>query len=232
MEGTLKGSIDLLVELLSIDRPRRLRPLPAPGAPRPALAQALEVESPWVVTVASLLCHIGALTLPPALLAQVRAGEPLTAPRSTRPWPAFRRSARTSSATSRAWRASPGHPLHEQELQRLRLPRRRQARESDPLGARILKVATDYLDLLDLRPDPAAALEELRPRASCYDPGVLAALALALEAPGETRRRPKSPTRPRTRRSRRARSWWRASDPGGPAGLPRRHGGGRATWSA
>ena len=60
------------------------------------------------------------------------------------------------------------------------------AREGEiPLGARILRVASDYLDLLATRPNPRAVLEELRQRPICYDPAVLNALTLALEVPDE-----------------------------------------------
>jgi response regulator RpfG family c-di-GMP phosphodiesterase len=42
------------------------------------LAEALEVKEAWELEVTALLSHLGAVTLPPAVLAELDAGRPLT----------------------------------------------------------------------------------------------------------------------------------------------------------
>ena len=185
VEGTLRGSIDLLVELLSIadpaafSRTQRLSPLTQ------KMAHLMELESPWVVNVASVLCQIGALTLPDTVMAKVRAGEPITAREQEtvqrlpeigsnliRHIPRMDEVASAILFMNKNFDGSgyPPTPLREDEI---------------PLGARILRVAVDYLDRLDRGQGSAQVLEEMRQLQMLYDPRALDALAQALEAPDE-----------------------------------------------
>lgn len=185
VEGTLKGSLALLVELLSIADPvafARSQDL-APLAQK--IAKVMELDSPWVVTVASMLSQIGALTLPPAVIAKVRSGDLITSrERETltrlpeissgliRHIPRMDEVAQTILYMNKNYNGSgfPPTPAREEEI---------------PLGGRILKVASDYLDLVEKRTSSRAALDEMAQKSLWYDPKVLRALAMALELPDE-----------------------------------------------
>lgn len=185
VEGTLKGSLALLVDLLSIADPvafARSQHL-APLAQR--IAKVLELESTWVVTVASMLSQIGALTVPPSVLAKVRSGGLITAhERETvtrlpeissnliRHIPRMEEVAQAILFMNKNYNGS-GFPLvHLRE-------------EEIPLGGRILKVASDFLDLEEKRGSAQSALAEMSQTSLFYDPKVLQALARTLEMPDE-----------------------------------------------
>ena len=183
VEGTLKGSVDLLTELIAVVDPaafRKARQL-APLAQK--IATVLALESTWEVMMASMLYPIGVLTIPPGVVARARDGEPLTPLEQetlTRlpeisanligHIPRLEGVAKTILFMNKNFNGSgfPATPAREGEI---------------PLGAGILRAASDYLELLPHRPGPGAVLEELRQQTLRYDPGVLDALGLALEVP-------------------------------------------------
>ena len=185
VEGTLKGSVDLLTELIAIADPtafRKARNL-APLAQK--IARIMEQDSTWEVQMASLLFQVGVLTIPPAVLAKARGGALLTVREHetlTRlpeisanliaHIPRLEGVAKAILFMNKNFNGSgfPNLPVHEGEI---------------PLGARILRVAWDYLELLGQRPGSRAVLEEMRQKHIFYDPGVLNALALALDVPDE-----------------------------------------------
>jgi len=184
VEGTLKGSIDLLVELMSIADPlalARTRHL-APLTQR--LARILELESPWVVSLAATLSQIGALTLPPAVMAKVRAGEPVTAQEQE----AVTRLPEIGSNLIRRIPRMEGVAaailFMEKNFDGTGFPQSQAREDTIPLAARILKVASNYLDLAEKRP-PREALEEMRRHPHLYDPKVLDALDQSLDAPDQ-----------------------------------------------
>jgi len=185
VEGTLKGSIDLLVELLSIADPAafsRAQHL-APLAQK--LARNLELESPWVVTVASMLSQIGALTIPPSVLAKVRQGEALSAQEQETVDRLPEISADLIRHIPRMEEVAKAILYMNKNYDGSGFPSDHVREEDIPLGGRILKVAGDYLALLDQGQDRPAALEELRRSGAAYDPQVLEALEQDPDAPGE-----------------------------------------------
>jgi response regulator RpfG family c-di-GMP phosphodiesterase len=196
VEGTLKGTLDLLVELLSISDPeacaraRALEPLAQ------KLARALGLESSWVVSCAATLSQVGALTFPTGILARVRAGEPAS------------ESERQSVARLPEISAGLIHHIPRMDPVAAAIlymrknydgtgfpPDARLREEELPLAARILKVAADFLDLAGASGDRAGALEAMERDRARYDPRVLAALAQALEQTGTAA--PADPDAPR-----------------------------------
>jgi response regulator RpfG family c-di-GMP phosphodiesterase len=183
VEGTLKGSLDLLVELMSIadpvafSRTQHLAPLVQ------KLAHVLELESTWVVSVASTLSQLGVLTIPSSVMAKARGGEALT-PQEQETLtrlpeissnlihhiPRLEEVASAIHFMAKNYDGSGFPPLHTRE-------------EEIPLAARILKVANDYLDSLARRSSIRLALDEMALQAPRYDPRILQALAKAVELP-------------------------------------------------
>lgn len=185
VEGTLKGSIDLLAELMSIadpdtfSRSQRLEPLTR------KIAQVMELEAPWVLSVASRLCLIGALTLPDGILAKARKGDPITA----REHEAMARLPEIGSNLLKRIPRMEGVAsailFMNKNFNGSGFPPLQAKEEGIPLAARILKVASDYLDQVDKRQKPRAVLEDMRQKSLFYDPRVVNALELALDVPDE-----------------------------------------------
>lgn len=173
LRGTLRGSVQVLTEALSLANPEaygralRIRTLAR------KLAKAASVPMTWELDLAAMLSHLGCMALPRTLLEKIGAGQELTDDEQ---------------------RLYDSHPAVGEGLLK-HIPRfehvaeligRQQERhdaavcaEKD-LGARVLKVASDY-DLLQSRGLPGAEImRRMNACEGCYDPGVLAALATAV----------------------------------------------------
>jgi response regulator RpfG family c-di-GMP phosphodiesterase len=140
------------------------------------LAQALELEEPWEVEVTAMLAHLGAVTLPPTVLAKLDSGRPLDederemesrVPQVSRDLVAAIPRLEVV-AQSIGWQrarydgqgARPGVPAGDQL----------------PLAARMLRLAADFETGISQRPSIQATLSALRADAGAYDPRLLEAL--------------------------------------------------------
>src|SRR5512145_1513762 len=74
LEKTLKGSIDLLVELLSTLNPIAFGRAQVVAELSRRIAVHARMDNPWVVSLAALLSQIGTLTVPESLLDKARSG--------------------------------------------------------------------------------------------------------------------------------------------------------------
>ncbi|BDU73460.1 HD domain-containing phosphohydrolase [Mesoterricola silvestris] len=185
VEGTVKGSIDLLVQLLSLADPIAFRQGQRLGRLSRKVARVMEMEADWVVLVASLLAPIGVLTIPGSVLAKARKGDPITP-----------REHETLLRLPEIGAKLLGHIPRMEEVAQVILFRNKNFngsgfppvqvhREGIPLGARILRAVSDYLDVMERRSNPRLVLEEMRQNQVFYDPRVINALELALEVPDE-----------------------------------------------
>jgi response regulator RpfG family c-di-GMP phosphodiesterase len=183
VEGTLKGSVDLLTELIAIADPTGFRKSQHLAPLAQKIAKVMELDSTWEVMMAAILFQVGVLTIPPGVVAKARTGDLITA----REHETLTRLPEISSNLI-------GHiPRLEGVAKTILFMNKNfngsgfpnlQIREAEiPVGARILRVASDYLDLLANHPSPRAVLEEMRQKDLFYDPGVLNALSLALDVP-------------------------------------------------
>jgi len=182
LEQTLKGTLEMLVELLSILDPISFGRAQTMAALAEGMARDLAMPAPWVLGIASILCQIGILTVPDTLVAKLHTGGFLN-----------------SNERAIANRV----PEIGSNLLR-RIPRLEQVAESIfyinknfngtgfpadnlkgpdiPLGGRILRVASDYLNLLTAKGDPRQAVAEMEFRTTWYDLAVVRSLARVLEA--------------------------------------------------
>jgi len=177
LERTLKGTLEMLVELLgtldpiSFGRARTMAEL-AEG-----IGRELEAKEPWVLGIASVLSQIGILTVPDDLVTKLHTGAFLTS--------------REREIANRV-------PEIGFNLLR-RIPRLEQVAESIfymgknfngsgfpsdhlrgtdiPLGGRILRVTSDYLNLRESK-----AVAEMECRTAWYDLAVVRALSRVLKS--------------------------------------------------
>lgn len=181
LESTLRGSVKVLTDLLSIVSPpafgraSRVRRLVR------ELAVELNLQPAWELEIAAMLSQIGCVTLPEEALEKMFRGKDL------------------SVAELKIFQEHPkvGHDLianiprlegvaaiiacQDRRYDGTGTPEDSTSGESVPLGARVLKVALDLDTLTSRGRSPGAALMEMRQRAGWYDPAVMAALETVLK---------------------------------------------------
>lgn len=173
LEGTLKGAVELLTEILSWVSPQAFgRTLQLRNTVR-AMAAKLAVKNTWEVDLAATLSQLGMMAVPQEILAKISQGVPL-APDE----------ARTVDSIPAA-----GHDLIERiprmsEVARIVLyqhkrfdgngfPQDDVKGKDIPLGARILKAASDFHELRDSGVSRQDALKEMNTREGWYDPAIM-----------------------------------------------------------
>lgn len=174
LEKTLKGSIDLLVELLSTLDPVSFGRAQVLGERARRVAVAMRMEQPWTVSLAAVLSQIGALTVPASVLSKARSGGlldqnerevlarvPEIGSNLIRHIPRLEEVAEIILYMNKNFNGSgyPPGPAFGEQI---------------PLGARILRVATDFQDLLPKKRDRLEAIEYMKSRVAWYDPKVVA----------------------------------------------------------
>ena len=177
LEMTLKGSVDLLVELLATLDPISFGRAQVLAERVRRMAVGMKMERPWIVGLAATLAQIGALTVPSALLAKAHTGALLN--------PAEREVlTRVPEIGSNLLR----HIPRLEEVAEIILymnknyngsgyPPTQVFGDQIPLGARILRVASDFQDLLPKKRSRQDALADMRTRLAWYDPAIVEILA-------------------------------------------------------
>ncbi|HEX7240138.1 MAG TPA: HD domain-containing phosphohydrolase [Longimicrobiaceae bacterium] len=173
LDETRRGSVRALSNLLALVRPaaagraERIRDLAV------ELGVAAGTEAPWAVAIAASLSQLGALAVPDALEQKLARGEPLTGAEAL----AFES---PPEIASQVVACLPEMEGVREVLARCRLrfdgagaPAGSPAEKEIPLGARILRVATDYVALESRSVSGPGAVEALRARAGEYDPDLL-----------------------------------------------------------
>ncbi|HNX95670.1 MAG TPA: response regulator [Holophaga sp.] len=185
LEKTLKGSIDLLVELLSTLDPLSFGRATTSAGRSERIARLMRAENPWAVSLATVLSQIGVLTIPTTLMAKARGGGLLN--------PSEREVLdRVPEIGSNLLRHIPrledvANVIHymNKNFNGSGYPKDALAGEEIPIGARILRVVFDYQDLEPKKRNMREAIEHMRSRTAWYDPAVVSALEQVLrEEPG------------------------------------------------
>ncbi len=173
LEKTLKGSVDLLVELLSTLDPISFGRAQILGERARRIAVAMRMDNAWAVSLAAVLSQIGALTVPVALLTKARSGGLLSQTERE----VLSRVPEIGSNLLR-------HIPRLQDVAGIILYMNKNFNGSGypptqifggqiPLGARILRVASDFQDLLPKKRNRQDTLADMRTRLAWYDPAIL-----------------------------------------------------------
>ncbi len=188
LELTLRGSIQVLSEVLSLVSPVAFGRATRVQRLVRSIASYLELPDVWQIEVAAMLSQIGCVTIPESILHRAYSGEALAADEKSM----FEHHPRIGeSLIAKIPRMEPvariigsqekrfhGHEVSMDDLKS----------EVIPLGARILKVALDFESLESNGYTKIQAVECLSSRNGWYDPRVLDALqAIALEETGWSR---------------------------------------------
>ena len=168
LEETLRGSVDALAEVLALANPAAFGRAGRVKELAGKLGRAAEVRNDWEIEVAAMLADIGAVTLPQATAEKVYAGAPLTASEAAM---VERVPAVTRQLLGRI-------PRLEGVLEILgtdRLGARDHAggdTSGVPAGARVLRIAVDYLELESQGASRKVAVGAMRSR-KLYDARLL-----------------------------------------------------------
>jgi response regulator RpfG family c-di-GMP phosphodiesterase len=181
LEKTLKGSIQMMVELLSLLDPGSFGRAQSMSVLAEEVATRLQMPNAWSMGVASVLSQIGVLTVPASVLAKLRGGAFLnTAEREIaqsvpeigsnliRHIPRLEDVAEAILYMNKNFNGT-GYPKDERRGGEI------------PLGARILRVVNDYLTLLSTHDSSVSAISDMEVRTTWYDMGVLQALREVVE---------------------------------------------------
>jgi response regulator RpfG family c-di-GMP phosphodiesterase len=189
LEKTLRGSIKVLAEVLSLTNPTAFGHASRAQRLVAKLCKHLQVERSWQIEIAAILSQIGCVTIPPDTLdkayrgaalhiqeVQMMEAHPAIAGDLIRNIPRLEEVARIVAYQQKCFDGSgvPHDKVHGADI---------------PLGARILKAATDHDNLKWSGRTDRNALAELRKHARLYDPAVLEALeaVIASDQPFEIR---------------------------------------------
>lgn len=181
LEQTLRGSVRALVDTLSMANPTAFARATRIGRRLLALARYVDAPDQWQIEVAGTLSYIGTVVLPPGVNDRLQAGDELTP----------RQQQYVDELPEVAVSLLEHIPRLETVCRIITFQRQRYdgrgpvtadtGGDDIPLGARLLRVATDY-DTLEARGRPVdRALAIMRGRDGVYDPALLDALAAVLE---------------------------------------------------
>jgi len=176
LEGTLKGTAELLTEVLSWVSPDSFGRTVQLRNTTKVMAAKLRVEDPWEIELAATLSQIGRLAIPSEIPEKASQGQSLTDEerKTLESYPAI------------------GHELLER-IPRLEyvarivlyqnklfngdgFPADQVAGKEIPLGSRILKVVADYHELRAAGQSRQESLKTMQSRDGWYDPSVLSVL--------------------------------------------------------
>jgi response regulator RpfG family c-di-GMP phosphodiesterase len=176
---TLRRTVEALTATLSLAQPAAFGRAVRVARTVTELAEALEIEDAWELEVTAMLSHLGAVTLPPAVLTKLDSGRPLTeeeAEMVARVPEISRDLVRTIPRLEGVAEAIGWHlARYDGEGAGVGVPRG----DDLPLAARILRLAADFDAGMSQRPSVQATIGALRADAGAYDPRVLAALVTA-----------------------------------------------------
>jgi len=171
LEQTLRGSVNALVEVLSLASPAAFGRAGRVRALVRKLADVVELENRWEVEVAAMLAHIGAVTLPPETAEKLYTGAALTADEKAMVQ-------RMPQSGRRLLANIPRLDGVVAILDFCQAPAG--AGDMDaPAGAHVLQIAIDYEELESAGLTDSVALGALRGRGT-YDPALLDAFSRAI----------------------------------------------------
>lgn len=175
LETTLNGSVQMLLDVLSMSDPsafaagQKLRDLIR------TMAKSLQLDQVWELELAAMLSRIGYVTIPSTLMGKHHAGFNLTGPEKDllRRIPEI--GARLIANVPRLGCASRIVLYQDKHFDGSGFPLDSTEGEGIPIGARLLKLLADLLQLEARGISRFEALEQLHRRAGWYDPNLLVA---------------------------------------------------------
>ena len=179
LEGTLRGCVKVLSELLSLADPKSFEQAEVLRDNVRRLAEAMKVKNSWALEVAAMLANIGFITIPPEITLKTRLGHALSNPEQDmlNRMPAIGGSLLAN--IPRMEEVSQSIAYQNKLFDGSGFPADEVAGKDIPIGARMLRVLLDLAEIEAKGKNRASELELLRSRTGWYDPHILEALASA-----------------------------------------------------
>jgi len=193
LENTLKGTIRMLVELLSCLDPISFGRAQAMAAHAEAIAMEMGMENPWVLGIASILSQIGVLTVPEGVASKLQTGTFLTSAERDLANRIPEIGADLIRNIPRLEEVAEAVLYMNKNVNGTGFPPDSKKDQEIPLGGRILRVVWDYERLLPKFSTPHSALHDMEARTTWYDLEVLHAFRRCLES--QRTEAPSQPTR-------------------------------------
>jgi response regulator RpfG family c-di-GMP phosphodiesterase len=189
LSSTLRRTVEALTSTLSLAQPSAFGRAQRVTRTVTELAEALQVEEPWELEVTAMLAHLGAVTLPPNVLAKLDAGRPLTPEEAdmVRRVPGI--SHDIVATIPRLEGVAAAIRCHTTRYDGKGAVIGAPVGDDLPLAARILRVAADFDAGTAQRPSVQATIAVMSADAGAYDPLVLDALARCHAMPEQARTR-------------------------------------------
>ena len=180
LEKTLSGSIRVLTEILSIIDPQSFGRAEILRSLIQIVAKSMRVQDSWQLEVAAMLSQLGVVTVPPAVMTKVHAGRALESMESDMLARVPDASRKLLSKIPRLESVAQIVLYQNKQFDGAGFPKDAVAGKNIPLGARILKVLTDLLQMESMETPRLKALHLMRIREGWYDPEVLDAIISCL----------------------------------------------------
>ena len=184
LEQTLTGSVQTLVELLSLfdpkgfGRTKEIRDLAV------AIAEKFSLDVGWDIGLAALLARIGWLAIPLEVQAKISRGERLSPQENEMFLRAPEVGSNIIANIPRLHSVAQIIKYSTKNYDGTGYPNERIQREDLPLGSRILKVVSEYVNRLQIRKSKMVVFNEIETGAGTkYDPDVLKALGELIHVP-------------------------------------------------
>ena len=185
LEGTLKGTVELLAEILSWVNPDAFGRTVQLRNMALGIASKMRVESAWELEIAATLSQIGIMAVPQEIIATVSQGGTLT--ESERKVldsvPAIGQE--LLARIPRLDKVAEIICYQEKHFDGGGFPDDEVAGKEIPLGGRILKAASDFQKLRAAGASREESVKKMECREGVYDPAVLNALRIQEKAPPE-----------------------------------------------
>lgn len=185
LEGTLRGSLKMLSEVLSLLRPEVYGRVSRIGPYVRPLARLCGDPSPWQTEAAAMLCLMGFITLPDALIARVERGRTLSAEDMAVFQPHAEVAAKLVANIPRMGGVAKAIAYQGKNFDGGGWPEDAVRSKDIPLGARILRVLLEFDRLVAGGQAKAEAYKAIKQTTGIYDPDVVASFGEVL---GEERK--------------------------------------------
>jgi response regulator RpfG family c-di-GMP phosphodiesterase len=180
LEGTLSGSVKMLTEILSMVEPQFFGRGQMLRDYLRALAPLLKITHTWDLEVAAMVCQIGYVTVPAAIIHKDRTGVPVSATEQQILTRIPEIGAKLLSHIPRLESVARVVLYQNKCFDGSGYPHDAIAGASIPLGSRILRVLSDFIELEIAGTPKTDILNQMRKRTGRYDSTILEAAFTAL----------------------------------------------------
>jgi response regulator RpfG family c-di-GMP phosphodiesterase len=176
LEETLHGSVNALIDVLSLANPAAFAKATRMRRTAAAVLDELNVTDRWAAELAVMMSQLGAVSLPPAIVAKLDAGEDLATGEQRMVDEAPQVAERLIGTIPRLTAVTDAMRLSRTNWDGSGLPGDGPAGDDLPFGARLLHVVLAYDALIASGAPPSVACLTLRSKPGHYDPVLLDAL--------------------------------------------------------